>query len=245
MMRNTTLLSAILLLSAVAPATMAADDDENLRERNRDILLDGYDGEIPEDATATLMTDAGTETMPATDAIDAMLDHLDQAQINLQALFDDGEGPPATPALAGEESFPLAGTSGAIVEGGSGPGFELPPGWTCDNVKRHEIGSGTLSTLDPVFDQPKDGFVTSSLSEFVPNSEATMIDEETSTLSDSVSDYSDTILAGPNHRTLCLEIQMCFFGFCFHSLFHTTTLSTGVVTDGEAAQLVHDEAPIP
>lgn len=241
-MRITTLLTAIVLLCAVGSTTVAADAGEDPRERNRAYLLEEIDRELPEGATATLATGAGAETVPAREAIGALLDHLDAVGVDLADRLE-ASGAPAIATAAGQESFPLAGTGGLVVEHDSGGGL-LQPGQTCERVKVHEVATNTLSTLDPVFTEPQDGFVTSTLSEAVEFTHASM-GEGTGTLNDTVSGYEGAILAGPNHDTTCAAFQYCSWGDCFHAITHVTTLSTGFVTDGEAAQLVHEQAPLP
>lgn len=243
-MRSIALFAAILLLGAVAPATMAADDGEDLRERNLEYMLEELGHEIPEEATATVLTADGERTVPATEAIDGALDNLDAANIDLAALDEASEeqGLLTVPAAAGQESFPLVGTQGSIVEVSIGSG--LLPAECEEAVTFHEVSEETLNALDPVFTQPTDGLVTSTLSESVPTSQATMTDDA-GALDDTVTGYASAILAAPNYDASCTQFEFCFFGFCSHFIQFSATLATGAVVDGDVAQLIHDEEPIP
>lgn len=231
---------AVLLATAAAPGALGADGGEDLRESNQAVLLDGIEPGILEDATATVHVDGDERSMPATDALGLLLDRLDAAEVDLAEVEADHEED--QPEAAGLNTFPLVGTEGFIFEYGSGPGFSPPT--TCQaSVKHHQVSQGTLEQAPELFDKSHDGFVTTSMSQYVGSTYAAM-SEPTATADDAVAGYSDVLAAGPNHSTFCAEFVGCGWWECYWYLVHDTRLAAGFVDNSPAADGVHDLEPL-
>lgn len=237
-MRVTIVTLALLLATAGAPGALGTDGGEDLREENRAVLLEGLDREVPDNVTATVYTNGHDRTMPAPEALSLLLDRLDAAGIDLAALEEDPGASQRT--AAGQGTFPLVGTDGFVVEGGLGGGL-LPT--TCEEaIKHHQVSNGTLRQAPAGFNSSHDGFMTSTLSNYTASK--AVMGGPTGVTNDTVRDYQDTIIAGPNHDTACVQFDSCFFGFCFWFLKQVTTLSAGIVDNGTVAEQVHQREPV-